>query len=159
MCPARPSDDYEVMEEHSYRVDVQGESLKTGTLRSPDSLPSLPVASPPQFGGPSGIWSPEHLFVAAVASCLMTTFRAIAEMSGLEVLEYSDSASGRLVLGEDHLYSITEITLRPRLVISDPSQVVRAERLINKAERACLISRSITSEVHIEPEVIVAAAV
>jgi organic hydroperoxide reductase OsmC/OhrA len=37
--------------------------------------------------------------------------------------------------------------------------VVRAERLINKAERACLISRSIASEVHIEPEVIVAAAV
>lgn len=159
MCRTDPLDDHEGMEEHSYRVDVEGEGLKTGTLRSPDSLPSLPVASPPQFGGPPGIWSPEHLFVAAVASCLMTTFRAIAEMSGLEVLEYSDSASGRLVLGEDHLYSITEITLRPRLVISDPSQVVRAERLINKAERACLISRSIASEVHIEPEVIVAAAV
>jgi len=33
MCLARPPDDHEVMEEHSYRVDVEGESLKTGTLR------------------------------------------------------------------------------------------------------------------------------
>lgn len=39
---------------------------------------------PPEFGGPERTWSPEHLFVAAVSSCLMTTFRAIAEMSELE---------------------------------------------------------------------------
>ena len=144
-------------EPHFYRVDVEGEGLKAGTLRSPDSLPSLAVASPPQFGGPSRVWSPEHLFVASVASCLMTTFRAIAEMSGLEILEYSDSASGKLVAGEDRLYAITEVTLRPRVVISDPSQVGRAERLIDRAEQACLISRSIASEVHVEPQVIIAA--
>jgi organic hydroperoxide reductase OsmC/OhrA len=45
------------------------------------------------------------------------------------------------------------------VVISDPSQVDRALRLIDKAEQACLISRSISSVVHLEPEVIVAAPV
>jgi len=46
---------------------------------------SLDVATPPQF--PKGIervWSPEHLFTAAVNSCLMTTFLSIAENSKLE---------------------------------------------------------------------------
>lgn len=37
------------------------------------------VAAPPQFmGGIHGVWSPEHLFTAAVSGCLMTTFLAIA---------------------------------------------------------------------------------
>jgi organic hydroperoxide reductase OsmC/OhrA len=146
-------------QEHVYRVDVEGDGLKTGLLGSPDSLPPLAVASPPQFGGPSGVWSPEHLFVASVASCLMTTFRAIAEMSGLEIVEYADSASGRLVQGKDRLYAITEVTLRPRVVVSDPRDLDRVARLIDKAEKVCLISRSISSTVHVEPQVVVAAPV
>jgi organic hydroperoxide reductase OsmC/OhrA len=89
----------------------------------------------------------------------MTTFRAIAEMSGLEILEYADSASGRLVQGKDRLYAITEVTLRPRVVVSDPRDVDRAARLIDKAEKVCLISRSISSTVHVEPHVVVAAPV
>jgi peroxiredoxin-like protein len=105
-------------------------------------------------GGPGHVWSPEHLFVAAVASCLMTTFRAIAARSGVEVLDYSDEASGHLVRGEDGLYSIESITLRPTIVISEDSKLDRAERLIEKAERACLISRSINSEVKLEAKIL-----
>jgi len=97
--------------------------------------------------------------VASVASCLMTTFRAIADMSGLDIVEYTDSASGKLVKGDDSLYSITEVTLRPRVVIADQRQVAKAERLIEKAEKACLISRSVTAVIHLEPEVIVAVPV
>jgi organic hydroperoxide reductase OsmC/OhrA len=89
----------------------------------------------------------------------MTTFRAIAQMSGLDVVEYTDSASGKLVKGEDGLYSITEVTLRPRVVISDQRQIGRAERLIEKAERVCLVSRSVAAVIHLEPEVIVAVPV
>ncbi|HEY4606220.1 MAG TPA: OsmC family protein [Acidimicrobiia bacterium] len=143
-------------EPHFYRVDVKSEGLKTGFLDSPD-IPALDVASPPQFGGPAGVWSPEHLFVASVASCLMTTFRAIADRSGLEVLEYSDSASGMLVRGDDRLYKITDVTLRPRVVVADPAKVDRVLRLIDKAEQVCLISRSIAATVHVEPSVIVAS--
>jgi len=146
-------------ETHAYRVDIESTGLKSGALGSPDGLPDLSVASPPQFGGPPGIWSPEHLFVASVAACLMTTFRSIADMSGLDVVEYADSASGLLVRGEDRLYRITEVTLRPHVVISDPDKVDRALRLLEKAERVCLIGRSIESEVHLEPEVSVVAPV
>ena len=146
-------------EAHLYQVDVKSTGLKSGTLGSPDGLPVLSVSSPPQFGGPAGIWSPEHLYVAAVASCLMTTFRSIADMSGLDVLDYSDSASGALVRGDDRLYKITEVTLRPHVVISDPDKVERALRLLEKAERVCLISRSIDSKVHLAPKVSVVATV
>ena len=36
--------------------------------------PDLTVATPPEFGGPAGVWSPEELLVASVGSCLLSTF-------------------------------------------------------------------------------------
>jgi organic hydroperoxide reductase OsmC/OhrA len=53
---------------------------------------------------------------------------------------------------------MTEITLRPHLEIADPTKVARALRLLEKAEKVCLIGRSIESEVQIEPVVDVATA-
>jgi peroxiredoxin-like protein len=141
--------------EHVYRVFVEGTSEKTGMLASDEPLPTLAVGSPPQFGGPGDVWSPEHLFVAAVASCLMTTFRAIASASGLEVVEYSDTAEGVLER-EGSLFRVAEITLRPRVVIADPDQVDKALRLLHKAENACMISRSVNSKVLMDPEIKVA---
>lgn len=128
--------------------------VKTGVLAAPgDGLPSIEVASPPEFGGPAGVWSPEHLFVASLAVCLMTTFRAVAEASGLEILDYFDQSSGHLQRGEDRRYSFDTVTLRPRVVIDDESKVERTIRLLHKAEAACLISRSVASEILLEPTV------
>lgn len=149
-----------MIESHDYHVELTGTGLKTGTMASPgDALPTFEVASPPEFGGPSGVWSPEHLYVAALSSCLMTTFRSIAGASGLEVLDYSDKATGRLRRGEDRLYSIERVTLRPRVVLSDESRRDLAVRLLYKAEKVCLISRSISSEVVLEPTVEIAMEV
>lgn len=147
-----------MIESHHYETHINNTGIKTGELTAPiDGLPLLPVASPPEFGGPAHVWSPEHLFVAAISSCLMTTFRAIAEASKLEVLEYSDDAIGHLVRGEDRLYSIQTVVLRPRVVIGDPAKLDRTLRLLEKAEKACLISRSVSCEVTLEPMVEVAA--
>ncbi len=152
-------DDEAMIDSHDYSLHVEATSAKTGMVTSTDGLPPLEVASPPEFGGPGERWSPEHLFAAAVAGCLMTTFRAIAEMSKLEVLEYSDDATAHLIRDEGGLYRIDLITLRPKVVISDPEKVDKAHRLLEKAERACLISRSINAEVRMSGEVEVSALV
>jgi len=144
----------EMIESHDYQVSITGTGPKTGTLESTsDGLPSLEFASPPEFAGPAGTWSPEHLFVAAVAGCLMTTFKAIAANSGVEVLEYTDEATGHLQRGDDRRYSIDRITLRPTVVISADSNPDKTHRLLEKAEEACLIGRSILSERILEPTV------
>jgi organic hydroperoxide reductase OsmC/OhrA len=140
-----------MVETHDYRVEITSTGVKRGRLAAAaDGLPELEVASPPEFGGPDGVWSPEHLFVASLAACLMTTFRAIAELSGVVVLEYGDRASGRLIRAEDLLYRIDRVTLRPEIVIADPDQIDRARRLLDKAERACLISRSVDCQIELE---------
>jgi organic hydroperoxide reductase OsmC/OhrA len=83
----------------------------------------------------------------------MTTFQAIAANSGLTVLDYNDSATGHLIRDENRLYRMESITLRPKVVIDDETKVERALRLLNKAEAVCLISRSVDSEIFLEPEV------
>ncbi|MEX2280039.1 MAG: OsmC family protein [Acidimicrobiia bacterium] len=138
-----------MIDTHDYPLHLDGTGPKTGMFSSDEALPKLDVASPPEFGGPGATWSPEHLFVAAVSSCLMTTFRTIAELSNLEVVDYSDDPVGHLVR-EESLYRIESITLRPRVVIADPDKVDKAWRLLEKAERACLISRSVSSEIRLE---------
>ncbi|MDX1447828.1 MAG: OsmC family protein [Acidimicrobiia bacterium] len=144
-----------MIDTHDYPLHVESTGPKEGFLTSADGLPKLEVASPPEFGGPGLTWSPEHLFVAAVSGCLMTTFRAIAEMSRVEVVDYQDDAVGRLIR-EDSLYRMDRVVLRPRITITDPEQLERAHRLIQKAERACLISRSISAEIVLEPTIGVA---
>ena len=83
----------------------------------------------------------------------MTTFRSIAEASGLEVLAYSDNPSGHLQRGDDRLYSFDKVTLRPRVLVSSEEKVAKALRLLDKAEHVCLVSRSMSSKIELEPVV------
>ena len=71
-----------------YSTAVEWTGERRGDLRSP-VLPNLQVDAPPEFKGHEGAWTPEHLFVAAVNSCFMTTFLAIAENSKLEFVSFS----------------------------------------------------------------------
>ena len=102
-----------------------------------------------------GIWSPEHLLVAAVNSCLMTTFLAIAENSKLPFIHFDSNAEGKLER-VDNKYMITEIVLKPLLTIANEADRERALRILDKSEAACLISNSIKSKIIFQPQVNIA---
>jgi len=146
-----------VAELHStYDVSVRWTGGKQGTACAPDGLPDLEIGSPPQFGGPGGRWTPEHFFVEAAAACWMTTFLTVAELSKLEVAEISAAAEGFLEKGDDRRFSITRIAIRPRVAVRSEADRERALRLIQKAEEACLVARSMRSVIELTPEVVVA---
>ena len=75
------------MNKHVYNVDIAWKQDRKGVMCSPElkkdttnEMNCIEVATPPEFDkGMPNIWSPEHLFTAAVSSCLMTTFLAISE--------------------------------------------------------------------------------
>lgn len=138
---------------HFYEVDVTWEEGRKGSMSSPVLNNNIEVATPPEFTkGIAGIWSPEHLLVAAVNSCLMTTFLAIAENSKLDFKDFQCKANGKLEK-IDGKYMISEISLTPQLTIADEGEKEKAERLLHKAEAACLISNSVKSKVSMSPEI------
>ena len=138
-----------------YENGIEWTGEKKGRLSAP-GLPSLQVATPPEFDGHEGFWSPEHYFVAAVNSCVMTTFLAIADGSKLQFESYQAQATGKLEKPEGEGYRITEIIIRATLVISQSKDLERAGRILQKAEKQCLISNSIKAVVSLEPKILVA---
>lgn len=134
---------------YTYRTSVKWTDQKKGSLSS-SGKPALQVATPPEFKGHEGIWSPEELFVASVNICVMSTFLAFAERAGLSFTAYESEAEGTVELVDGKL-QFTAITLRPTVTLpsgGDPSQ---AKELLEKAEAHCLVSNSIKSHVTIAP--------
>lgn len=150
------------MNPHAYHVDITWNKGRRGMMCSPElraaqsENPCIEVGTPPQFPkGIPGIWSPEHLFTAAISSCFMTTFLSIAENSKLEFKSFTCNSSGKLdkVDGKPQM---TEVTLEPILTIMRNEDRERALRVLSKTEAACLITNSIRSTVKMRPIVKVA---
>ena len=140
---------------HYYEVKVNWEAGRKGMMSSPVLPLVIEVATPPEFpAGIPGIWSPEHLLVAAVNSCLMTTFLAIAENSKLEFVHFESNAKGKLEK-LDGKFMISEVELLPLLQIKSEDQKERAMRILEKSEAACLISNSVKSKIVFNPTVTV----
>lgn len=131
------------MEPHYYTVELNWLEERKGIISSPELEQKIEVATPPQFPkGIEGIWSPEHLITAAVNSCFMTTFLAIAENSKLNFHQFNSKTTGKLEM-VDGKYLMTEFVIHVRLEIVKEADKERAERVLQKSEAACLISNSI----------------
>lgn len=143
------------MDAHLYNVDINWKSGRTGEMISPELTTTVEIATPPQFpNGVEGIWSPEHLFTAAVGSCLMTTFMAIAENSKLEFKDFKCKTSGKLDR-IDGKFLMTEVILEPTVTILNEEDKEKAERVLQKSEANCLISNSVTSKITMKTNIIV----
>jgi len=138
---------------YHYEVKVNWESERKGMMSSPVLQSNIEVATPPEFPeGIPGIWSPEHLLVAAVNSCLMTTFLAIAKNSKFDFINFESSANGKLEK-IDGKYMISEVELSPVLTIAHDADKEKAIRILEKSEAACLISNSLKSKIIFKPEI------
>jgi peroxiredoxin-like protein len=134
---------------YKYPVSVRWTGEKKGALAVPGK-PSVEVATPPEFKGHAGVWSPEDLYVAAVNSCIMSTFLAFAERSGLAFEGFESDAEGLLELS-DNRFVFTKIVVRPRIALRSGEDRPKAEEILHKAERNCMVSNSIRTEVVLEP--------
>jgi peroxiredoxin-like protein len=138
---------------HYYKTYLKWDEGRIGTLSS-ETLDSFKVATPPEF--PKGVpntWSPEHLYVASINACLMTTFLAIAENSKLEFISFSCESKGKLEK-VDGRFMISEVELRPEIKVNNERDKERAGRIIVKAEEHCLISSSVKTKIILSPNII-----
>lgn len=140
---------------HMYDVDLKWTSKSKGLLSSPNLQNGIEVAIPPEFPhGVTGVWSPEHLFVASLSGCLMTTFLTIAENSKLHFISFDCHA----ICNVDHLettYFISEVILKPKIVIPFSEKPARVKRIVEMSKKACMISNAVNIDIRLEPEIIV----
>ena len=107
-------------------------------------------ANPAYLGSPAGV-DPEEAFVAALSSCHLLTFLAIAAKKRLVVDSYDDHAVGVMAENADGRLAITRVTLRPRIVFGGPApDAATLDKLHHLAHQECFIANSVTTEVTIE---------
>lgn len=138
--------------EHTYRVVAWWNAGKTGLAKSDLAPNAIHFAAPPQFGGLEGRWSPEDLLLCAVAGCFTTTFRALADYSKFEYTDLEVEVEGTVRKAESG-YEFAGILIRPTLTISNLDERPRADRLLEKAKRLCLVSRTLAIPQTFEPGV------
>jgi organic hydroperoxide reductase OsmC/OhrA len=130
---------------HHYVVDLVGMDLSSA------GLPPIVIGAPPQFGGADRAWSPEDLLLGAVLSCLRTTFDAYARRIGLVASSWRGRATGTLDKGRAGPV-FSSIRLEVDLEV-EPGEEARAEEVIRRAERDCIISRALSAPVALELQI------
>ena len=133
-----------------YPVNLSWTAAKRGRV-SATGKPDLHVGSPPEFRGEEGVWSPEHLLVTSLSTCLMLTVLSLADRRNLEVAGYQSNAEG-LLENVDGKYRITAITVRPQVTLKSESSIEAAREVMGKVEEQCFISNSITSKIDLQAE-------
>ena len=112
----------------------------------------VPASAAPDFKGNPDHVDPEQAFVAALSSCHMLTFLAIAAKQKFIVDSYEDNAVGYLEKNAQGKLAMTRVILRPHIQFADnkiPSSDELKE-MHNKAHHNCFIANSITTDVTIE---------
>lgn len=128
---------------HHYEVSTAGTPEGPVTFSS-EGLPDREAASPPEFDGPGGYWSPETLLLAAVANCLTLTWRSVAAHNTFPWQDLRVDVAG--VLDRiDRVARFTEVHATFHLTVPEPVDAHVAERLLHKTESACLVSNSLTA--------------
>ena len=148
-------DPEEAMEnQYLYRASAISTELRGGIVTGDDIQPSIPFSAPPEFQGQPGRWTPEHFFVASIAGCFVSTFSGMAHFSKFDYLSLELEVEG-LIQKDEGGWRFTQVTLRPRLRIAPTKEHERAIRLLEKAEKTCLVTRSLASRIVFEPEILV----
>jgi organic hydroperoxide reductase OsmC/OhrA len=126
---------------HHYAV-----TLANGELTA-EPRAAIRMGAPREFNGSDEVWSPEHLLVAAVLSCVKTTFDAYARREGITVHGWHANATGVLAKGRSGP-AFTSIDVEVDITTTAGDEA-RAEAVLAAAERDCIISRALSAPVHV----------
>jgi organic hydroperoxide reductase OsmC/OhrA len=111
----------------------------------------VPASAAEEFKGDPKRVNPEEMFVAALSSCHMLTFLAIAARKRLVVEAYEDDAVGWLEKNADGRLAMTRVVLRPRVRFAGEVSAEQLAKMHDKAHENCFIALSVKSDVTIEP--------
>lgn len=137
---------------HIYNASAAAGSAGRVIVSSPQ-LPDLETAAPPQFGGPSGVWSPETLLCAALADCFILTFRSLSRSARFEWRRLECRVDGVLER-VDGVAQFTRYTTIARLTVPAGTDIGAARDLLERAEKGCLIANSVLGSRMLDAQIV-----
>ena len=113
---------------------------------------SLPSSSAPEYGGNKNNINPEQGLAAAMSSCHMMTFLALACKMKWPVLKYSDNAIAFIDKNSKGKMSVGKIELNPKIIFENNFEVSHEEmlKMHDRAHRYCFIANTLSEEVEVK---------
>lgn len=138
---------------HIYTTNAQGTNEVILDLTA-ENLPPMQVSPPKEFGGPEGYWNPEAFFSAAISTCFILTYKAIARGKKLtwtkinvDVDAYLDKVENTLSFNRVDIFVTLTV---PRTETGKEDIYLKA---LHKAEETCLITNSIKGTIQLHPKI------
>ncbi len=113
---------------------------------------TIQASSAPEYKGNGQNVNPEESLLAALSSCHMLTFLAIAHLKRLPVTSYVDNATAELGKNEAGKLAVTKMVLNPKVMLAEGVEVSQEtlEKIHEKAHVNCFIANSLATDIHIK---------
>jgi organic hydroperoxide reductase OsmC/OhrA len=110
-----------------------------------DAGVTVPGSAAPAYKGDADRVDPEEAFVAALSSCHLLTFLAIAAKKKLVVDAYEDRAVGHMDKNAQGKLAVTSVDLHPHVTFAPGVEVDAAtlKKLHHDAHENCFIANSV----------------
>lgn len=107
------------------------------------------------FLGDKSKHNPEDLLVSSLSSCHMLWYLHLCAQNGIVILDYKDTATGKMTENPDGSGQFTEVVLHPVVTINNQDHVEKANALHVEAHKMCFIANSCNFPVKHDPKCIV----
>ncbi|MGE7838557.1 OsmC family protein [Viridibacillus arvi] len=143
------------MAEHSFHLTANwpGGRNDVGTIASGQL--QTKVSIPPEMDGPGIGTNPDEMLLGAAATCYIITLAAMLERSSINVESLSMQSEG-IVDVTNGVFTYKKIIHKPEITLSSGTTVRDAnltQKLAEKAEKTCMISKAIQGNVALELQV------
>ena len=110
------------------------------------------AGSAPEYGGKDNELNPEQSLAAAISSCHMMTFLALAAKMRWPVKSYRDNAHAFLGKNSKGKICVNKIELNPIIQFDKDFSVSKEEmdKMQDRSHRYCFIANSLSDEVEIK---------
>ncbi|WP_077330364.1 OsmC family protein [Virgibacillus siamensis] len=142
------------MAEHQFdlKADWPGGRNSTGYIEAGNLQTKISI--PPEMDGPGVGTNPDEMLLGAAATCYLITLAAMIERARLPLKEMSLDSAG-IVDVTDGVITYKRIIHKPHVALQDDAERKHyrmLEKLVDKAEESCMISRALKGNVSVEVE-------
>lgn len=110
-------------------------------------------SSDPAFHGDISKYNPEDLFLSSLSACHMLWYLHLCSEHKIVVIAYTDNASGIMEVSNNGSGKFIEVTLNPKVIVTDVSMISKAIALHEKANEMCFIANSCNFKISHQPDI------
>ncbi len=137
---------------HSFHLKANWPGLRNdvGTIATGQLVTEVSI--PPEMNGPGIGTNPDEMLLGAAATCYIITLAAMMERNQLEKVSLTMDSEGIVDITKG-IITYVKIIHRPIIVLNSSASIndlSLAQKLANKAETSCMISRAVKGNVEIE---------